>query len=659
MYCTKCGNQMHGEDLFCAKCGNKTRSERKPNIVKPYNPKPPTIKKPKLIISTKLRNYILIGAGVLVLLIGTVFITLALVKNKGENTVIDAESSDPLISIDTKIKISDPVLEAQIRELIDKPSGDLDKSDLSELKYLSIFNTEIGDLSGIQHLPSLNKIRIELSFLEQINISSLLKTLEGLDEDAEIIVAIENKNEDYSILDSIPMITGFELVDPTNKMLNEIGNLNISTDITSLRVVGDITHDFPVNNLNFIERMLNLESLNLWYCIGIQDYSSISKLHSLTDLYIGNSDLSEVSFLAPLLNLRRLGLFNGSKLTDISSLSLLTELEEITFSICENIEDISSVTELTKLTKLTIPAIITDGQFNILCDMNPNIEELGISSYNVPQNFTDLTPVSKLTKLKNLNLSGCTGLKNIGAISKIDNLEEFTCPSDLSNDDLSIICNSQTSLTRLDIHYNETISDITSLGKLTNLTNLTVFLGSKKDIEGIDALSSLSKLTRLSLRIDNSLQNLDALSNATELIYLQLFNCLNLTNIHGISNNRNLDDLTITDCPEIDDFSTIKNFKKLNKFSLTNSKYIQNLEFLSESKNLFTCSILKAPNLVDVSSLSNSSNLSSIKFKNNGMLSDISSLSSIDNLKFLTINECPNITDTSSLDSMPDLTIIR
>ena len=170
----------------------------------------------------------------------------------------------------------------------------------------------------------------------------------------------------------------------------------------------------------------------------------ISNLKKITNLFIGNLKVSDISFLANLTELRILDL-RSNKISDISSLTNLTGLQFLDIR-SNKISDVSALANLTRLQFLNI-------QFN---------------------KISDISALANLTGLQFLDLQ----INQISDISALVNLTE---------------------LRNLDLGSNK-ISDITALANLTELQILD--LGSNK-ISDISALVNLTELRTLDLRKNN------------------------------------------------------------------------------------------------------------------------------------------------------------
>ncbi len=163
--------------------------------------------------------------------------------------------------------------------------------------------------------------------------------------------------------------------------------LNLSHTLTThtmLELTSLSAQNSRVKNLSGIENAINLQRLHLdgVYVQGrgivntnqITDYTPIESLPKLEVLDISYNNISDISFLAELIHMGDLNLYNNN-ISDISSLAGLTELSLLDFSF-NNISDISHLAGLIRLIELR----------------------------STNNNISDISSLSKLTQLYLLDL---------------------------------------------------------------------------------------------------------------------------------------------------------------------------------------------------------------------------------------------------------------
>jgi len=185
------------------------------------------------------------------------------------------------------ISFPDQNLEAAIREVVGKPTGDIYKADVEKLTSLYAAARGIVSLTGLEHATSLTHL-----YLDSNNIS------------------------DISPLASLSSLTDLYLGS------NKIGDISRLANLTSLTLLR-----LDSNQISDISPLANLSSLTE-LDLGrneIDNMSPLGQLTSLTDLDLHSDQISDISALANLTGLTSLRL-DSNQITDISSLANLTSL---------------------------------------------------------------------------------------------------------------------------------------------------------------------------------------------------------------------------------------------------------------------------------------------------------------------------------------------
>jgi len=181
------------------------------------------------------------------------------------------------------VTFADPVLEAMVREAINKPEGDItleEAAAITELKLSTDFTpdepaegTVIKDLSGLENFNNLEVL--ELHFHDVADISPLAG-------------------------------------------LNKLWSLGLGGN--------------PVADLSPLTGMTTITSMTLFNCQA-KDYSPLATLTNLNSLWLEYSTIVDLTPLAGLLNLERLTL-GGTQVSDVSPLSGLTNLKVLSLADC-------------------------------------------------------------------------------------------------------------------------------------------------------------------------------------------------------------------------------------------------------------------------------------------------------------------------------------
>ena len=125
------------------------------------------------------------------------------------NSGLNPSYSDNTVRDNQVVKFIDENLEAAVREIIKKPSGDIYASDVKEIEELRVNNKNVSDLDGIQYLTGLQKLDLRFNNIQDINPISNLKKLQSLQLGY-------NKISDISSLENLINLTELNL--ETNKI---------------------------------------------------------------------------------------------------------------------------------------------------------------------------------------------------------------------------------------------------------------------------------------------------------------------------------------------------------------------------------------------------------------------------------------------------------
>ncbi|EET89415.1 leucine-rich repeat protein [Clostridium carboxidivorans P7] len=358
------------------------------------------------------------------------------------------------------VTFKDKSLEQEIRDEIEKPSGDIYQSDVDYITELYMANNKIKDFSGIENLTNLKQLNLRES---EINDISELKNLVKL----QSIDLSYNKISDISALKNL---TNLKKLNLGNNKVRDISVLSKLTNLQELNLGYIPYHDFetPDPEANYNE---------------ISDISALKNLTNLQTLNLGYTKIKDLNALKGLNNLKTLDL-SGNQISDISSivnvLKELTSLNDLNLSTNE----ISNIDELNKLTSLKMLKLNSNKISNInrLKGLS-NLQTLDLSSNQISDTANTL---KELNNLNDLNLSN-NQISNIGELNKLTNLKA------------------------LNLYYNK-ISDISALKGLSNLQMIDLSYNEISDISVFENLANLRELILLSNPISDV--DIQALKNA-------------------------------------------------------------------------------------------------------------------------------------------------
>jgi len=277
---------------------------------------------------------------------------------------------------DFVVNFPDIHLDSVIRVIINKPTGEIHRSELFPVVFIDANDAGISDLSGIEYC-----INLETMFVSGNSITSLAP-LAGLTK-MRGIQAVRNTIVDISPLAGLTNLEQLLLSD------NQI------TDISAMANLSRLTHvDIENNDISSIAALAgkpDMVLLNLGYN-NITDIGALAGMTELTRLLLPANQITDISVLSGMTKLTELDLYNND-VTDISPLSELTEL--VTLNLWDNdVTSISALSDLTKLQRL----------------------------YLVSNQITSAAPLANLTSLQQLLLSD----NPVGDISALSNLTALT-----------------------------------------------------------------------------------------------------------------------------------------------------------------------------------------------------------------------------------------
>ena len=201
---------------------------------------------------------------------------------------------------------------------------------------------------------------------------------------------------------------------------------------------------------------------------------------------------------------------HSNNITDISALAGLTQLKELNLSFNINITDISALAGLTQLTKLNLRG-------NKITDVAALAGLTQLKEINLRDNkITDVAALAGLTQLKELDLRGNKNITDIAALAGLTQLKELNL-RDNNITDVSTLAG-LTQLTKLNLRGNKNITDISTLAGLTQLKELDLSLNNITDIA---ALAGLTQLTKLNLDI-NRISDISSLVGLASLKHLDI-----------------------------------------------------------------------------------------------------------------------------------------
>ncbi|AKA68125.1 leucine-rich repeat domain-containing protein [Clostridium scatologenes] len=335
---------------------------------------------------------------------------------------------------DNVVIFKDRNLEKAVRSEINKPSGDIYKSDVERIVSLKPYAEGIQDISGIENLINLQFLDLSQSKINDISELKNLSKLQTLllnDNEISDIGSLQNLTdlkqldlEDNRISDITPLqyLSDLSELSLKNNRITNISRLKWLTNLKTLYLSKNQISDYsPVKGYydNLIDKDFNMsDSTDSKDIVIFKDENLekavrdkinketgdiyITDVKNIISLNASHKNIKEISGIENLTSLQTLDLGNN-QITDISVLSSLTNLEMLNLSYNE-FSDISKLKGLTKL------------------------ETLNLKSNEIQ----DISAIQILNNLKSLNLSNCK-ISNINSLKGLNNLKTLW----LNNNEIS------------------------------------------------------------------------------------------------------------------------------------------------------------------------------------------------------------------------------
>ena len=388
------------------------------------------------------------------------------------------------------VEIPDPNLRRVVRETLtltdERP---LTQQEMLRLKRLSAWDSEITDLTGLEHATFLIDLGLCGNQIHNLEPLSGLIHLEDLSLCVNQIVDI------------------FPLANLTNLKQLDLGGNGKITDISPLANLTQLEWinlgDNSIQDITILSNLTRLTYLRL-DANHIRDISPVANLTQIEELWLERNAITDITPLIRLKNLKKLRLA-GNPIYDLNP---LLELEGVELDIdLSKLDELNVIVEVPDLNlkqairkALFLPEAVPLTQGQML-----RLERLSAWDSEI----TDLTGLEHATFLRDLGLCG-NQIHNLQPLSELIRLEHLSlCANQIS--DISPLEN-LTRLRNLDFGLNQ-ISDISPLTKLIELEKLNL---DHNQVKNIAPLANLTQLFELKLR-DNLIVDFSPLANLVNL----------------------------------------------------------------------------------------------------------------------------------------------
>lgn len=242
------------------------------------------------------------------------------------------------------VQFSDSNLEEIVRAAIGKDTGDITPGDVSSLRVLSISNSEVANLDGLECVPLLETLLASgtpLGASGSLDAISQLNRLKALDLSCTAVT-------DLDFLAEHPSLERLTINSPPGFCMSELTDVS---GVTTARQL--LSLDLQGHGLTSLSGFGNLKRLQRLYLSQneISSLSSIGAIRGLQSLYIADNQIASLSEITPLINLRALEL-GSNPVSDLSSLTTLVRLDTVGLSNL-GISSLPSLSALVNLRSVT------------------------------------------------------------------------------------------------------------------------------------------------------------------------------------------------------------------------------------------------------------------------------------------------------------------
>ncbi|CAN1832660.1 Disease resistance protein L6 [Linum perenne] len=460
--------------------------------------------------------------------------------------------------------------------------GELDISNLKNLKVILVSNTKITKLKG-----EIEKLQ-NLQYLDASN-SSLLEMTEMLPN------SLKRLTISSSSLSFLPSSLTFLQIRycehlPNLANLTNLFKLHLS-DVSICVLLG--LGELKLLEFLIIERAPNLVNLDgLESLVLLKQLSLLSMFKKLWKLCLSHISLEQFPDLSNLKNLKELWIIDCNKLIKVTGLHTLESLELLSMYGSGSIKKLPDLSRLVKLKTLYVTGctqlIEIRGleKLELLEDLELHKLEIGwcralVEIHGVGElwdtllhlfmgSSSSLTGIEALHSMSIKELPNLSGLKNLTIfhVTKCRQLKEVNGLEGLKD------------LEHLDFMGCRNLIQVTGLDTLENLRELRIVSCNKLiQVTGLDTLESLEFL---SMAWSGSVKKLPDLSGLVKLKTLDVEGCTQLTEIRGLEKLELLEDLDVSSCESIKELPNLSGLKKLNKLRLKGCRQLKEVKGIEE-----------------------------------------------------------------------------
>jgi len=291
------------------------------------------------------------------------------------NLVLFVHQSNISLAEEDIITFADSNLESAVRQEINKPTGNIYRTDVENITDLYASLRDITNLSGIENLTNLTNLYLDGNRISNISYLSEMNNIETLDLDTNQIIN----------LSALSNLVNIKYLNLRNNCISDISALSGLTDLVRL----DLSHNdlinisSIINNVNLFELILDDNQLN--------DISSLSSLSKLDVLTLDGNAITDIGPLGNLTQLHTLCM-GYNQITDIGAIHNLTKLVDL-YLLPNPVKDFSPVKNIYQQLFSKDFTLNTVATINITGPDNVIIPDSGNATYSYTALVKDIDDV--------------------------------------------------------------------------------------------------------------------------------------------------------------------------------------------------------------------------------------------------------------------------
>ena len=371
--------------------------------------------------------------------------------------------------------------------------------------------------------------------------------LAGL-ENLESLRLNQSNISDFAFLSKLQQLKYLEL---SNSRLSNLADLRNLSNLEELYIHNTLVRDLGDTSVFAKLRRLDVQSLQL------TDIDALFVNNpSLTSLYAGNNNLTEVNLSVGLRSFEYIGLHNNRALSQIKNLAS-KQIQQLDVRWA-SLQDLTFLPEGVEINRLNVGS---EGLINV----DPLQGVVGLDHLTIQDAplITDFSIISKLGALSGLELRNLAGLTDLSFLSGQGRLDQFTLESSYNINDYSQLA-ALVDAASIRLNYLNNL-DLKPLADLDFLTNLELRSNQLNDIEDLAFLRYLEYLDIS----DNQIQDISVLNRVRTLRRLSI-NDNAIESIEPLAGLLNLNGLNAQN-NQIKDIAALSALTELSDIRLENN----------------------------------------------------------------------------------------